>query len=43
MKSIYETPKVEIFLLYEADVITASGGTNNGIGEDLGENDGEWM
>ena len=43
MKSIYETPDVEFFWLYESDIITTSGGTDNGIDEDLGENEGEWM
>ena len=43
MKSTYEAPEIELILLYETDIITTSGGTNNDIDEDLGENDGEWM
>ena len=43
MKSTYETPEFELRLLYGQDVITTSGGSNNGIEEDTGENDGEWM
>ena len=42
MKSIYETPEVDLIILDIADIITTSGGNNN-IDEDLGENDGEWM
>ena len=43
MKSTYVAPEIELILLYETDIITTSGGTNNDIDEDLGENDGEWM
>ena len=41
MKSPYETPEVDLILIANADIITASSG--NDIGEDYGENDGEWM
>ena len=37
----YEKPKLEIVLLDEADLIATSNGNN--IGEDDGENDGEWI
>ena len=38
---IYEKPEIEIIYLNTSDIVTASGG--NDIGEDGGENDGEWM
>ena len=41
-KELYTTPKIEIVRLCNTDIITTSN-TNNGIGEDGGENDGEWM
>ena len=43
MKSTYETPKLELILLYKADIITTSGGIDNNVGEDDGKNDGEWI
>ena len=41
IKEPYEAPCISILVLLEADIITSSGG--NDIGEDPGENDGEWM
>ena len=43
MKSTYETPRIDLIMLYNADIITTSGGTDNDIGEDHGKNDGEWI
>ena len=40
-KDKYENPELELILFAETDIITVSGG--NDIGEDDGENDGEWM
>ena len=37
----YEEPKLLTCIFANMDIITASDG--NGIGEDKGENDGEWM
>ena len=39
-KMIYEEPEIKVIAFEGVDVITSSG-TN--IGEDSGENDGEWM
>ena len=39
MKKAFETPKIDVVKLKTADIITTSG---NGIGEDKGEDDGEW-
>lgn len=39
-KTLYENATLEIIKLSAVDTITASG---NDIGEDSGENDGEWM
>ena len=39
-KEMYEHPALEVVLLENCDIITTSG---NDIGEDSGENDGEWM
>ena len=36
----YEKPEIELIQLLKSDVITSSG---NDIGEDDGENNGEWM
>ena len=43
MKANYVKPEIELILLYKSDVIATSGGIDNDIDEDLGENDGEWM
>ena len=40
-KACYESPKVELIKLLNADIVTASSGNN--IGKDNGENDGEWI
>lgn len=37
----YQTPELELIYFAATDIITTSGG--NDIGEDNGENDGEWM
>ena len=42
LKIPYEKPELLLVVFSEYDIITASGG-GNGIGEDDGENDGEWM
>ena len=42
MKSTYETPEFNVIILNHIDIITTSGG-NNGIPEDPGDNDGEWL
>ena len=39
-KAPYEKTRIEFVLLSNTDIITASG---NNIGEDEGENDGEWI
>ncbi len=39
-KETYKSPQIQFILSDEMDIITASGG---GIGEDPGDNDGEWM
>jgi len=40
-KNPYEEPEILFVAFSESDIITSSGGNN--IGEDDGENDGEWM
>ena len=40
-KKTYETPELNLIILLETDIITTSGGNN--IGEDKGENEGEWI
>ena len=42
MKANYVNPEIELILLYKSDIIVTSGGSDNDIDEDLGENDGEW-
>ena len=37
-KTLYESPELEIIRFSQKDVLTSS----NNIGEDGGENDGEW-
>lgn len=39
-KKNYQSPEIQFILSDELDIISTSGG---GIGEDPGENDGEWM
>ena len=39
----YEKAELEVVDFKFYDIITASGGNDNGIGEDDGENDGEWI
>ena len=41
VKVYYEEPEIELISFSTTDIVTASGGNN--IGEDDGENDGEWM
>ena len=41
-KTIYESPEVDWIEIFESDIITTSGGGENDVGEDSGENDGEW-
>ena len=41
-KITYEPPELFMISFYDTDIITVSNGGNN-IGEDKGENDGEWM
>ena len=38
----YEEPELLCYIFTDIDVITTSG-NNNDIGEDTGENDGEWL
>ena len=40
--AIYESPKIDWIKIFESDIITTSGGSGNDVGEDSGENDGEW-
>lgn len=40
-KTSYEKPEIELISFSATDILTVSGG--NDIGEDVGENDGEWM
>lgn len=39
-KLLYEELKLKVVFFASSDIVTASGG--NDIGEDPGENDGEW-
>ena len=41
-KFIYEKPKIEFVLLVSTDIMTTSDG-GNGVGEDDGKFDGEWV
>ena len=43
MKEQYRSPAIEFIVLGVSDILTSSSGWNNGIGEDTGENEGEWM
>ena len=42
MKLPYKVPEIDIIWLTKADIITTSGGSDNGIDQDSGEYDGEW-
>ena len=42
MKLPYKEPDIDLIWLTKADIITTSGGGDNGIDKDPGTNDGEW-
>ena len=41
-KTLYEPPMLEVICLGNVDIVTTSD-FYNGVNEDKGENDGEWM
>jgi hypothetical protein len=41
-KTSYQSPKIDWIDFLEDDIIRTSQGQGNDIGEDSGENDGEW-
>lgn len=42
MKLPYKEPEFEVICFTITDIVTASGGGDNGIDEDSGKYDGEW-